>query len=52
MAAQELKIRKLFATPVLLTYIDDSAALNRELLAHFLPRAQKEMGRRHSNLGG
>jgi uncharacterized protein (TIGR02466 family) len=52
MAAQELNIRKLFATPILLTHLDDAPVLNQELLAHILPRAQKEEGRRHSNLGG
>lgn len=52
MAALELNVRKLFATPVVLTHLDGAAALNEALLAHFLPMAGVHAGRRHSNIGG
>lgn len=52
MGTSELQVRKLFSTPVLLTHLEDAALINDALLAYFLPRAQEEHGRRHSNLGG
>lgn len=51
-AVPELSVRKLFATPVILTRLADAQALNRALLDHFLPLARSGAGRRHSNLGG
>jgi len=52
MATPELKVHKLFATPVILARLDDAEAINRELLDYFLPLSRGEGGRRHSNLGG
>jgi uncharacterized protein (TIGR02466 family) len=52
MATTELQVRKLFSTPVLLTRLEQADAINDALLAHFLPRALEDQGRRHSNLGG
>ena len=52
MSTSELIVHKLFSTPLLLTKIDEAAEINRDLLAHFLPKASEEAGRQHSNLGG
>lgn len=48
----EPQVRKLFATPIVLARVPGFEALNARLLAHFLPHADSETGRRHSNLGG
>lgn len=52
MATSAIQVRKLFSTPVLLAHVEDADAINHALLAHFLPQAAAEQGRRHSNLGG
>lgn len=48
----EPQVRKLFATPIVIARIPDAAELNRALLAHFLPAARDQQGRRHTNIGG
>lgn len=48
----EPQVRKLFATPIVIARIPGAADLNRALLAHFLPAAREQQGRRHTNIGG
>jgi uncharacterized protein (TIGR02466 family) len=52
MTAPEPTVRKLFATPIVLARIPDADALNAALLAHFLPLAREQEGRKHTNIGG
>ncbi|HEX8602958.1 MAG TPA: TIGR02466 family protein [Pseudoduganella sp.] len=48
----DIKVHKLFSTPILISHLDNADDINRALLAHFLPLASVADGRQRSNLGG